>query len=102
MWVQAVYDAISQVEYETPGLVNKVAGFDPTGDDWNDDQWNDYGKVASAIVEPFVFSDVDGTDEEMYYNMCEANGFGSVKANIMGNVDPDWIKVIDLVENLGY
>ena len=101
MWIQAVYNAISHVEHETPGLVDKVANLDPT-DDWTDEQWKDYGDVAAAIVEPFVFPDVDNTDEEMYYNMCEMNGFGSVRANIMGNVNESWIKVIDLVEQIGY
>lgn len=101
MWIQAVYNAISHVEYEMPGLVDKVANLNPE-DDWSDDDWNNYGGVAAAIVEPFVFSDVDGTDEEMYYNMCEMNGFGSVRANIMGNVSESWIKVIDLVEQMGY
>lgn len=101
MWIQAVYDAISQVEHQNPGLVDKVAAFDPS-EDWNDQQWTDYSNVAAAIVEPFVFEDVDRTDEEMYYDMCEMNGFGSVKANIMGNVNESWIKVINLVEQMGY
>jgi hypothetical protein len=101
MWIQAVYYAISHVEYEMPGLVDKVANLNPE-DDWSDDDWNNYGSVAAAIVEPFVFSVVDKTDEEMYYNMCEMNGFGSVRANIMGNVSESWIKVIDLVEQIGY
>jgi hypothetical protein len=103
MWIQTVYNAISHIESTNPGLVKKVAEFDPDGQ-WDDHMWEDYGNVAGAIVEPFVFPGNDPNDPEfeVYIDMCENNGFGAVKSNIMGNVDPAWIKIIDLIEKQGY
>lgn len=102
MWIQSVVNAISEVNMKHPGLASKVAGFNPDGD-WSGDQWNDYNKVAGAIVEPFIFPGGESEDEEFYYERTERDGFGMVKGNIDGIENyQDWKKICDLVDEMGY
>jgi hypothetical protein len=98
MWLQSVYNAISEVELRNPGVANRVAGFDPNSE-WSEEQWSEYNLVAAAIVEPFVFPEGESEDEEFYYERCERDGFGMVK----GNLDQEeWKKICDLIEIVGY
>jgi hypothetical protein len=102
MWIQSVFNAISEVEYSRPGLANRVAAFDPDSE-WTESEWRDYGFVAGAIVEPFTFPGGESSDEEWYYEMTETNGFGQVKANITDVENSEaWQRICDLVEIMGY
>jgi len=99
MWIQSIFNAVSQVPSST---VNTVANLDPNGE-WNEEQWEAYNEAASAIVEPFVFPGGESDEEELFYEKTEQNGFGMVKANLDGIENQDsWNKVIDLVEVIGY
>lgn len=99
MWIQSVFNAVSQVSSST---VNTAAGLD-SNDEWNEEQWKAYNKAAGAIVEPFAFPGGESEDEEFFYERTEQHGFGMVKANIDGIEDYDaWCKVIDLVDVMGY
>lgn len=103
MWVQSVFNAISEVNHNFPGLVNKVSELDPTGNDWTEQDWKDYNNVAAAIVEPFVFPDGESEDEEFYYSKTDEEGYGMVKGQI-DSVDNSeaWKKMCDLIEKIGY
>jgi hypothetical protein len=103
MWINSISNAISEVEMNHPSLVSKVANLNPTSDDWSDQDWKDYNEVAAAIVEPFVFPDGESEDEEFYYQKTEEEGYQMVKGNLPGIKNHDlWIKIIDLVEKIGY
>jgi len=102
MWINAISNAISEVEMNHPGLVNKVAGFDPAAD-WSDQDWKDYNEVAGAIVEPFNFPGSPNEDEDFYYEKTEMEGYGMVRGNLPDVENrAEWLKVIDLVEEMGY
>ena len=102
MWIQSVFNAISEVEMAHPGLATKVANLDPEGE-WTQEQWGDYSKVAAAIVEPFIFEGCESEDEEWYYETSERDGSGFVKANIDGIENYEsWKKICDLVDIQGY
>ncbi len=102
MWIQSVFNAISEVESNHPGLVNKVASFNPE-DEWTPEQWEQYSNVAAAIVEPFTFPGGESEDEDWFYQRSERDGSGFVKGNI-DNVEncESWKKVCDLVDIMGY
>jgi hypothetical protein len=102
MWIQSVFNAISEVESEYPGLATKVANLDPN-QEWTQEDWEDYNKVAAAIVEPFAFPGGESEDEEWYYETSERNGSGFVKANI-GDVEnsESWRKICDIIDIQGY
>jgi hypothetical protein len=102
MWINSVVNAISEVERTYPGLVNKVANFDPEGE-WTPEQWRDYSNVAAAIVEPFVFPDGESEDEEWFYEKSEKEGSAFVKGQISDVENSEsWQKVCDLVDIQGY
>ena len=102
MWIQSVFNAISEVESAHPGLATKVANLDPESE-WTPEQWEDYSKVAAAIVEPFVFPGGESEDEEWFYERSERDGSGFVKANIDGIENYEsWKKICDLVDVQGY
>jgi hypothetical protein len=102
MWIQSVFNAISEVESRRPGAVQRVAALN-SDDEWTDDQWNDYNFVAGAIVEPFSFPGGESEDEDWFYQHCEEHGSGQVKANIDGVENCEsWKKVCDLVDIMGY
>lgn len=102
MWLQSVFNAISEVEHNRPGLVQKVSNFNPD-EEWDQEQWESYSYVAAAIVEPFVFPDGKSEDEDFYYSKTEDEGYGMVKGNITSIPNHDaWIRVIELVEVMGY
>ena len=102
MWIQSVFNAISEVEHMHPGLATEVAGFDPEGE-WTQEQYEKYSKVAAAIVEPFIFEGGESEDEEWYYETSERDGSGFVKANIDGIDNAEsWKKICDLVDIQGY
>lgn len=102
MWLQSVFNAISEVEYNRPGLVQKVSNFNPD-EQWDQEQWESYNYVAGAIVEPFTFPGGESEDEDFYYSRTEDEGYGMVKGNITGIPNHDaWIRVIELVEVMGY
>lgn len=102
MWIQSVFNAISEVESENPGLATKVAGYNPE-EEWSQEQWENYNKVAAAIVEPFIFPGGESEDEEWYYERSERDGSGFVKANI-GDVEnsESWRKICDIIDVQGY
>ena len=102
MWIQSVVNAISEVEYSRPGAAARVAALDPDSE-WTENEWKDYNIVAGAIVEPFNFPGGESSDEELYYEMTENDGFSQVKANIdhVENAEV-WQKICDLVEIVGY
>lgn len=102
MWIQSVHNAISEVEMKFPGLVETVSEFDADSE-LTPKQWEQYNQVAGAIVEPFVFPGCESDDEEFYYERTERDGYGMVKGNLAGIPNRDeWLKVIDLIEELGY
>ena len=102
MWLQSVFNAISEVEHQNPGLATEVAGYDPHGE-WQPEQYEKYSKVAAAIVEPFIFPGGESEDEEWFYEHSEENGSGFVKANIDGIENYEsWKKICDLVDIQGY
>lgn len=102
MWIQSVFNAISEVEHSRPGLANRVATLDPDSE-WTESEWQDYNFVAGAIVEPFTFPGGESSDEEWYYETMEREGFGQVKANIDSVENAEaWRKICDLVEVMGY
>ena len=102
MWLQSVFNAISEVEAAKPGAAQRVAQLDPDAE-WTREQWEEYNLVASAIVEPFVFPGGASEDEEWFYQHCEAHGSGQVKANIDSVPNSEsWRKVCDLVDIMGY
>ena len=103
MWVQKLFEAISEYEMKNPGKLEKVVLLDPTKD-WSDEEWKLYNDAACVIVEPNAFlGEYPDEDMEVYYEKCEMNGFEFVK----GQIDPTnnselWKKVIDLVDQMGY
>jgi hypothetical protein len=103
MWIQSVFNAISEVESMYPGLATKVANFDPNGVGWAEEEYENYGKVAADIVEPFIFEGCESEDEEWYYETSERNGSGFVKANI-GDIEnsESWRKICDIIDIQGY
>ena len=102
MWLQSVFNAISEVETNRPGLVNKIAKLDPN-EEWDQKTWEDYSYVAAAIVEPFVFPGGESEDEDFYYSKCDSEGYGMVQGNI-GDIpnSEDWRIVCSLIEIQGY
>lgn len=103
MWIQSVFNAISEVENSRPGVAARVAALDPNCANWNESNWEDYNHAAAAIVEPFVFPGGESEEEELYYEMTDRDGFGQVKANIDSVENAEaWRKVCDLVEAVGY
>jgi hypothetical protein len=103
MWIQSVFNAISEVESTKPGAVNRVAQFNPSCNDWTQSDWEDYNLVAAAIVEPFTFPGGESEDDEFYYERTDRDGYGMVKANISGIENYEsWVKVCDLIEAVGY
>ena len=103
MWVQSVNEAISQAENRKSGIARIVASLPDDVDDWSQEDWEYYNLAAGAIVEPFIFPGAESEDSEYYYETTEANGFGMVKANLADFPSKnDWIKVIDLLERIGY
>ena len=103
MWVQSVNEAISQAENRKSGIARIVATLPDDVDDWSKEDWDHYYLAAGAIVEPFSFPGAESEDSEYYYETAEANGFGMVKANLADfPTKNDWIKVIDLLERIGY
>jgi hypothetical protein len=102
MWIQSVFNAISEVESRNPGAVHRVAALNPE-DEWTGEQWKEYNLVAGAIVEPFAFPGGESEDEEWFYQHCEEHGSGQVKANIDSVPNSEsWRKVCDLVDIMGY
>jgi hypothetical protein len=102
MWIQSVFNAISEVESRNPGAVQRVAALNPD-DEWTGEQWEEYNLVAGAIVEPFAFPGGESEDEEWYYETSERDGSGFVKANIDGIENYEsWKKICDLVDIQGY
>ena len=103
MWLNSVSNAISEVEYQHPGLAKKIAELDPSVE-WTPEQYRDYSVVAAAIVEPFAFPGGESEDEDWYYSHCEDKGFGQVKANLDSACgDPEsWRKICDLIDAQGY
>lgn len=98
MWIQSVINSISNIDRNNKGLSEEVSEFDPN-QNWSEKQWKDFNIVTSAIVEPFS-SEEDGED---YYEETEKNGFGMVKNNLPNfNNKEIWVKIIDLVEKVGY
>lgn len=48
-------------------------------------------------------TDGESEDEDFYYSRTENEGYGMVKGNIAGIPNHDaWIRVIELVEVMGY
>lgn len=102
MWLQSVFNAISEVEHENLALVKKVAELDPE-QEWSEEDWRDYSSVAAAIVEPFRFPGGESEDEDFYYERTERDGFGMVKGNIDNLPNAEmWRKICDLIEIQGY
>ena len=102
MWVQSVFNAISEVEMRSPGAVNRVAQFNPD-EEWTQEMWEDYNLVAGAIVEPFAFPGGESEDEDWYYQKSEDEGSGFVKGQISDVENSEsWKKVCDLINIMGY
>ena len=102
MWIQSVFNAISEVESRFPGLAKKVAQFDPN-EEWTPEQWEEYSKVAGAIVEPFVFPGGESDDEDWYYQRSEEEGSGFVKGQLSDVENAEaWKKICDLLDIQGY
>jgi hypothetical protein len=102
MWLQSVFNAISEVEMKKPGAVNRVAQFNPD-EEWTPEQWEDYNLVAAAIVEPFAFPGGESEDEEFYYQKSEEEGFSFVKGQLTDVPNSEsWKKVCDLIDVMGY
>ena len=103
MWVQSVNEAISQVENQKSGIARIVATLPDDVDVWSQEDWEYYNLATSAIVEPFSFPGAESDEADIYTEATEANGFGMVKANLADFPSKnDWIKVIDLLERVGY
>ena len=102
MWLQSVFNAISEVEMMSPGVANRVAQFNPD-EEWTQEMWEDYNRVACAIVEPFGFPGGESEDEEWYYETSERDGSGFVKGQL-SEVDNSeaWKKICDLIDKMGY
>ena len=102
MWLDSVFNAISEVEMRSPGVVNHVANFNPD-EEWTQAMWEQYNFVAGAIVEPFAFPGGESEDEDRFYQKSEEGGFSFVKGQLSDVENSEsWKKLCDLIDMMGY
>ena len=102
-WINSIFNAISEVEMNSPGAVNKVAALSTNCEEWSDSDWSDYNNVAGALVEPFAFPGGESDEEEWFYEKSEREGSDFIKG-VIGDLDnhEQWGKIIDLLNEIGY
>jgi hypothetical protein len=102
-WINSIFNAISEVEMNSPEAVNKVASLSHDCGEWNESDWSDYNKAAGALVEPFSFPDGESDEDEFFYEKSEREGSDFIKG-VIGDLDnsEEWGKIIDLLNEIGY
>ena len=102
-WINSIFNAISEVEMNSPGVVNKVAALSSDCNEWSESDWANYNNAAGALVEPFSFPGGESNEEEFFYEKSEREGSDFIKG-VIGDLDnsEQWGKIIDLLNEVGY